>query len=97
MIGAEASIAIAVAIVLIVFFVALYYQGARENFSSLGDKADQLSGWMRANPSAVYTQYIDANPSSNIVEYTILRDLHARNKLNSRDSVIEALRIRASK
>ena len=97
MVGVEATIAIASAVVLIVFFIALYYQSTRENFSSLGEKADNLAQWMRANPNAAYTQYIDENSGSNIVEYTILRDLQARNRLNSRDSVIEALRIRASK
>ena len=55
-----------------------------EEFANVPDKARILSSWLSQNTSARYTEYIVANPDSNIVEYARLRQLQARGML--RDS-----------
>lgn len=68
--------AIKIAIICVaVLLVIILIRGQSEGFSTVEEKAQQLSGWMTQHPTAPYVEYIQANPESNIVEYTKLRDI----------------------
>ena len=60
---------------------ALVASGDAEDFTTNEEKATQLSQWVTENPSSPYTEFIQSNPESNIVEYTKLKELLSNGKL----------------
>lgn len=60
---------------IVVILVLLYLGGfcCTEGFANVEDKARHLSSWLIDNPDAQYIEFIKANPESNIVEYTKLK------------------------
>lgn len=75
-------------IALICAFVILwiYYNGIpgftqSEDFATLDEKARHLTTWIQMHPTGPYVEFIKANPDSNIVEYTKLRQLLATRQL----------------
>lgn len=85
-------ICLAVICVFVILLCVLYFKyWSNEGFASLDQKAGALSSWLRARPSASYGEYIEANPESNIVEYTKIRSLLRKSAREPKIS--EALRI----
>ena len=69
------------------------YAGQTEDFTTNEEKATQLSQWVTENPSSPYTNFIQANPESNIVEYTKLKELLSNGKFisgSNRERIVTA-------
>lgn len=85
----------ALLVVLVIIAIIAYYYRASwmcEGFATPREKASALSRWVSDNPRALYAEYIVANPESNIVEYSKIKELYAQGKLNPANS-IRALRL----
>lgn len=94
--GAHIACIAAVCVVLVVIILVVYFfaRPKSEDFTSVPDKALVLSEWLTVHPGAQYTEFISANPDSNIVEYAHLRKLQASGtSMRDQGAVQRALRL----
>jgi len=86
-------IVIILALIAVFAFVACRALHPREDFANIDEKVAHLREWVQARPRAPYTEYITANPDSNIVEYARLRQLQSRHMLHDSRALRDALRV----
>ena len=59
-----------IALICAIAIIWLYSRARQEDFATPAQKASVLYGWISTHPKAPYSEFIRANPESNILEYT---------------------------
>lgn len=82
-----------IALIAVFAFIAYRATHPREDFANIDEKVAHLREWIETRPRSPYTEYIAANPDSNIVEYARLRQLQSQRMLHDTRALRNALRI----